>query len=198
MKPNRFSTIVFVAAVILFGGRSVFVQAQTPVADKNYEAVLYIVVGNDDAGKRGEVPRSIANVVRQIREDNSFANYDLLSICVGRLGKGGKIEAKGFSAYPKQAGNDLAIARSTEWNLQSIRDDSFGTFGVRSFRFGLRAPILVETGPKQITVTGYEDVGLSLELFGVPLNTPTLVGRIPLSQSASDTLFLILSVRSAQ
>lgn len=200
MKPHQFTTYIFFAVVILFGGRFVFAQAQPPATDKNYEATLYVVLGSDDNGKRGEIPRPIANVVRQIREDNSFSNYDLVNTYVGRLGIGGKVETKGFSAFPKRADGDLTAPGFIEWYLSGRNDNSSETFGVRSFRFGLRVPIAMPGGSaadgKTGSITSYENVGLVAEHFGVPMNTAILVGNISLPRSAG-TLFLILSVRPA-
>lgn len=189
MKPYKFTTLIFLTVVILCGGRSVFAQSQ--VADRNFEAVLYVVVGSDEAAGRGDLPKAISNITRQIREDFSFGNYRLMNTYVGRLANTGSLDYKSISS--SQNSTELDSPSFLDWQLTEVKADS--AVDIRSFRFGARVPITVgraAEGGKPIT--SYETVGLTLNKLSIAQNTPTLVGTISLPRTAG-TVFLIMSVR---
>jgi hypothetical protein len=197
MKLNRYTTLIFVAAAILFGGRSVFAQAQ--VADRNFEAVLYVVAGSDNAAGRSELPKPLAGIARQIREDFSFNNLRLVNTYVARISQGGRFEMKGLSDFPNREGKEFDSPGFTEWYVQGMPNYTGSSLAIGSFRFNLRLPVTLnaeEGGKNSSTVVRYENAGLTVDRLEVAPNTSLLVGTIPLSKSTG-TLFLILSVRPA-
>lgn len=197
MKPHRYTTFIFVAVVILFGGRSVFAQAQ--VADRSFEAVLYVVAGSDNATGRSELPKPLTGIARQIREDHSFNNLRLVNTYVARISQGGRFEMKGLSDFPNREGKELDSPGFAEWYVQGMPNYTGSSLAIGSFRFNLRVPITLnaDEGVKgSPALVRYETAGLTVDRIEVAPNTSLLVGTIPLSKSTG-TLFLILSVRPA-
>ena len=203
MNRNRKLLIVFfVAAVALFAGRVSFAQVQAkPAPDASYEAMLYVVLGTDEAGPGGELPKNISGVTRQLRENFSFSNYRLLNTYVGRVANNGSIEYKSVASLRNPADRELDSHSFLEWTLANLRSSDAAPSGdllvMQMFRFGARVPIKFTTpteGGKTLQTVNYENVGLTVNRLGVTRNSPTLIGTISLPRTAG-TVFLVLSVR---
>jgi hypothetical protein len=85
-----------------------------------------------------------------------------------------------------------------EWTIGNFRSMQNG-FQARSFRFGARVPVRTGTvkdaGGVASPVINYEAVGISMNVIGLPANTPTLIGTISLPKTAG-TIFLVATVKT--
>jgi hypothetical protein len=73
-------------------------------------------------------------------------------------------------------------------------------FQARGFRFGARVPIQtasIKDGGGVNPIVGYEPIGLTMSMIGLPFDTPTLVGTISLPKTTG-TIFLVATVRAAE
>ncbi|MEO6464098.1 MAG: hypothetical protein ABIP00_00910 [Pyrinomonadaceae bacterium] len=177
------------AAVIVLGSFSIFGQAAVAV-DQSYEATLYVVIGSDDAAQRGDLPRSLDAVSKQIRENFPFKSYSLMNTYYGRLANNGSLEYKSVSSL-KNAPTELDSPTFLEWQLANFKTDSSNSgknaLSMQIFRFGARVPIVISKAagddPKSVAVTNYESVGLTLSKLSVSENVPTLIGTISLPRT---------------
>lgn len=200
-KPNLTIQIFLTAAVLAFGSFSIFGQAPSAASDQSFEATLHILIGSDDATQRGEIPRSLESVSRQIRDNFTFKNYRLMNTYYGRLANNGSLEYKSVSSL-KNASAELDSPAFLDWQLSNVRADQAaggaGKLSMQMFRFGARVPIVVAklAGPDVagVPVTNYESVGLTLSKLSITENSPTLVGTISLPRT-SGTVFLVMTIR---
>lgn len=199
-QPKKILSIIFVAAVVVFGGRISFAQGESKSArESSYEAMLYVVLGSDEAAQGAELPKSLLPVTKQIRDNFVFGNYRLLNTYVGRVANNGSLEYKSVSSLPGPE-RELDSPSFLEWQLNGLRssDSAVGNdlLLMQMFRFGARVPIKItatENG-KTNQAINYESVGLNVSRLSVASNSPTLIGTITLPRTAG-TVFLVLAVR---
>jgi len=193
-KPHRTFLIFAAAAVLIFGGRISLAQTASPAADqRSFEAVLYVILGSDDA-TGGELPSKLGPVGKQVRENFQFANYRLLNTYLGRIADNGSLEYKSVSSF-QNASLEPDSPSFLEWNLARLsRDPNGKNFSFELFRFGARVPVKMGNDAGKAVV--YESVGMTLNRFGLVEGVPTLIGTISLPKTTG-TVFLVMSVRPA-
>jgi len=201
-KPYKTISKLFAAAVIIFGGFSVF--AQGPAAEDygpSYEATLFVVLGSDDNAQRGSLPKAIDAVAKQIRDNFTFGSYRLMNTYYGRLANNGSLDYKSVSSL-QNASSDIDSPTFLDWQLSNFRRDANSagrpTLNMQAFRFGARVPLVISRlsadGGKTTPVTNYESVGLNLNRISIAENTPTLIGTISLPRTTG-TFFLVLTIK---
>lgn len=199
-KPKKTLRFLLLAAAIVAGSLSIAAQNASAV-DQSFEATLHVLIGSDDAVQKGEVPKSLDGVAKQIRENFSFKNYRLMNTYYGRLANNGSLEYKSVSSL-KNASTELDSPTFLDWQLSNFRAEpatgSDRTLSLQAFRFGARVPIVVAKiagdDAKGVPVTNYESVGLSLNKININENSPTLVGTISLPRTTG-TVFLVMTIR---
>ena len=199
-KPRFTSHIFAIAAVIVLGSFSVLGQATT-ASGHSYEATLHVVIGSDDSSQRGDLPKSLDGVAKQIRENFAFTNYHLLNTYYGRLADGGSLEYKSVSSL-KDAATELDSPSFLDWQLANFRAEPAeagkGSLSMQVFRFGARVPIVISRlasdGGTAVPVRSYESVGLTLNKLTVSSNVPTLIGTISLPRTTG-TVFLVVVIK---
>lgn len=201
MKTVRSISLFALFPLLLFT-TSVLGQAeQSKPVDASYEAVLYVLVGNNQASAGESLPGSLSAVAKQLKNEFGSSNLRLLNTYLGRVSNNGALEYKGVSnAYVEmpQAGSPSFL----DWRLTGLRTGQNqagqSVYQLQSFRFGARVPVRVgvfqdEKAPAPIN---YEAIGLTLDRLSVRDNVPTLIGT--LTQPRTDgTLFLVLSFKAA-
>lgn len=199
-QPKTILSIFFLAAVIVFGGRVSFSQIDAkPVRESSFEAMLYVVLGTDEAVQGTELPKNIAPVTKQLRDNFAFGNYRLLNTYIGRVANNGSLEYKSVSSL---AGPEREIDSPSflEWQLNGLRSSETAAGNdlllMQMFRFGARVPIKFTSleGGKTSQVVNYESVGLNVNKLSMTQNIPTLIGTITLPRTAG-TVFLVLAVK---
>lgn len=199
-QPKIIVSIIFIAAVTIFGGRISLAQADAKSArESSYEAMLYVVLGSDEAAQGAEIPKSLSPVTKQLRDNFAFGNYRLLNTYVGRIANNGSLEYKSVSSLPGPE-RELDSPSFLEWQLNGLRSADTQAGGdlllMQMFRFGARVPIKITAteGGKTNQAINYESVGLNVNRLSVTQNSPTLIGTITLPRTAG-TVFLVLAVR---
>ena len=202
-RTRKILTFMFVAAVAVFGGRVSFAQgeAKTAPRDASYEAMLYVVLGSNEAAQGAELPKSISGVTRQLRDSFSFNNYRVLNTYVGRIANNGSLEYKSVASLQNASDRELDSPSFLEWTLANLRSADSPASGdqlvMQTFRFGARVPVRftsVAEGGKTSSVVNYENVGLTVNKLGIAQNSPTLIGTISLPRTTG-TVFLVLAVK---
>lgn len=201
-QPRKLISIGFIAAVIVFGGRISFSQSQPNTSpEQSYEAMLYVILGSNDATQRGELPKSMSSVSKQLREDFSFGSYRVMNAYLGRIANTGSLDYKSVSSL-QNTERDLDSPSFLDWQLKGLKAgrDNAGRSVVQMqmFRFGARVPIrftnaVGDTG-KTVSNVNYESVGLTLDRINFMENAPTLIGTISLPKTTG-TVFLVLAIR---
>lgn len=198
-KPKMISFVLTTAAVIVLGSFSIFGQAAAAI-DESYEATLYVLIGSDDAAQRGELPKSLDGVAKQIRDNFTFKNYRLMNTYYGRLANHGSLEYKSVSSL-KNAATELDSPTFLDWQLASFKAETAAGknyLNMQVFRFGARVPIVIAKiagdDAKGVPVTNYESVGLTLNRVSLSENSPTLIGTISLPRTTG-TVFLVMNIR---
>jgi hypothetical protein len=201
-RSRKISIVLFAAAVVIFGGRVSFAQSEVKAQqDASYEAMLYVVLGSNEAVPGAELPKSISGVTRQLRDNFTFNNYRLLNTYIGRMASRGSLEYKSVAALPNASDRELDSPSFLEWSLKDLHSPDAAATGdllvMQMFRFGARVPIKTNTmveGGKTLETINYENVGLTVNKLGITQGSPTLIGTIALPRTAG-TVFLVLAVR---
>ncbi len=183
-------SIVTLFIICLASAANTFAQTETkpPQAEPVYEIVLHTVVASNNTSGKTDLPQALSGAIKKLKNNFSFTNYRVMSTYLERVANTGSIEFKSFAPLPN------ALPIFSEWALGGLRNlqNSRGqtTIQVQSFRFGQRVPI--RTGVNDSAVVNYENIGLTLNRFGLPLGEPTVIGS--LSTANEDLMFLILTV----
>ena len=166
--------------------------------EPSFEVALQVVIGSNDGASRGDLPASLSPISKQLKGNFSFSNYRLANTFLGRVSNTGTVEYKSVSNIVGQE-TDAESPTFFEWSMGNFRALQNG-FQARAFRFGARVPVRTGTVKDSAGVASplinYEAVGISMNLIGLPANTPTLIGTISLPKTAG-TIFLVATVRTA-
>lgn len=202
MNMPKFFFLVAFAFVCLIGSSNAFAQteAKNP-AEATYEITLQTLVASNDAGAKSDISPSLSNVLKKLKASYAFANYRLTGTYLQRIANAGGVEFKSVASEKNQNAENYAPVFS-EWSLNGLRNlpNSKGQNSIQfqSLRFGQRVPIRTanykdETG-KISSVINYEQIGLTINRFGLAENVPTVIGS--LSTGNEELMFLILTVKS--
>jgi len=189
-KSKMFFSIVTLFIICLASAANTFAQTDNkpPQAEPVYEIVLHTVVASNNAGGKTDLPQTLSGAIKKLKNNFSFTNYRVMSTYLERVANTGSVEFKSFAPLPN------ALPIFSEWSLGGLRNlqNSRGqtSIQVQSFRFGQRVPI--RTGVNDSSVVNYENIGLTLSRFGLPLGEPTVIGS--LSTANEDLMFLVLTV----
>lgn len=167
--------------------------------EPSYEVALQMVIGSNEPVAGVSLPANLSTVSKHLKSNFAFSNYRLANTFLGRVSNTGTIEYKSVSNILGQ--ESVAEAQTfLEWSLGNFRVVPNG-FQARSFRFGARVQVRVQSSKDSAgvvnSVVNYEAIGLSMNMIGLPANTPTLVGTISLPNTAG-TIFLVATVRVAE
>lgn len=189
--------------IFLFGLTASFAQTEVkppqPV-EPSYDVTLQVVIGsNDGAGQ--PLPAELATISRHLRENFQFTNYRVADTFLGRVANRGDLEYKSvFNILDQKA--EAESQSFLDWSLRGLKSGKDAadkpSFQADTFRFGGRIPLrfAMDTIGKQAPIISYEQIGLNLQRFTLPVNTPTLVGTITMTK-ALGTMFVVITVKSA-
>lgn len=194
-----FSFLALAMLVALLTSTALAQPEQDVSSDQNYELSLQVVIGTNEDGPRSELPANMAAVSRQLRSNFQFSNYRLVNTFFSRISNTGNVEYKSVSNILGQQ-TEAESNTFLDWSMSDFRVMPKG-FRARSFRFGARVPVRMgsfKDGAGIVNpVVNYEAVGLTMNMLGLPANTPTLIGTISLPKTTG-TIFLVATVRTAE
>ncbi|MDQ3180486.1 MAG: hypothetical protein M3Q33_08200 [Acidobacteriota bacterium] len=205
-KPKTIFTTAAFFIVCLMSLTNSFAQTETRQrqAEPSYEVVLHILTASNSASDKMSVPPTLSNVVKKLKTIYSFSNYRLDSTYLQRVANTGNIEFKSVTNEANQ-NQENYIPIFSEWTLGGLQSlpDSKGQNSIQfqNFRFGQRIPIRTSSykdeNGKTNNVVNYEQIGLTMQRFGVPENVPTIVGSLSTTKP-DELMFLVLTVKPAQ
>ncbi len=182
-----------------------FAQTETKkTAETSYDIVLQILTASNSQSKKTQVQPTLSNVVKKLKSIYTFSNYRLDSTYLQRVANTGNLEFRSIANETSQNRENFNPIFS-EWAIKGIQSmlNSKGkeTIQFESFRFGQRVPVKTanykDENGKSNNLVSYEQIGLTMQRFGVPENVPTIVGSLSTS-NPDELLFLVLTVRSAE
>ena len=197
LSRQTFSLLLTPLLILLFLSIAI-AQPDSQQLEPSYEIALQVVIGSNDAAAKSDLPAGLSGISKQLKGNFSFSNYRLANTFLGRISNTGNIEYKSISNILGQ--ESTADAQTfLEWSMANFRALPNG-FQARSFRFGARVPVRLggvkDSAGGAINPINYESVGLSVNMIGLPANTPTLVGTISLPNTTG-TIFLVATIRNA-
>ncbi len=198
---NPFKIVFPLSALAVFFALSLTTLAQSDATSKlepSYEVSLQVLIGSNESGSKSDVPSNLSSITKHLKSNFSFSDYRLANTFLGRISNTGNIEYKSISNILGQE-TDAEPPTFVEWSLGNFRSVESG-FQARLFRFGAKVPVRTgstrnESG-RVDPIINYESVGLTMIMFGLPANTPTLIGTISMPRTTG-TIFLIATIRSA-
>lgn len=194
----------FVFAIILFAGiNGVFAQTdeKNPI-ESSYEVTLQVLVASN-APSSDRLPASLSAVIKKLKSEYSFTNYNLAATYLERISTSGGVDHKGLlNQLGQNQGNDTYF---TDWSLNGLRTavdaKNQNLIQFQSFRFGARVPVVVQVQKDakgdDNRVINYESIGVNVNRFNLPENVPTIVGSLS-TQKTDEFVFLVLTVKSVQ
>ena len=199
-KPKFF---IF-ALMFLVGTISVFAQSdeKNQVEPASYEVLLHVLVASNNPGG-DKLPPSMAGVVKNLKNDYSFSNYNLAATFIERISLNGVVEHKGIlNQIGREQEKELYF---TDWALGGLRpaQNSKGqpVIHFQNFRFGARVPVVTsvvkDAKGDDNRIINYEQIGVSVNRFNLPENAPTIVGSMS-TQKTDEFVFLVLIVKKAE
>ncbi|HUS00043.1 MAG TPA: hypothetical protein VMZ26_18415 [Pyrinomonadaceae bacterium] len=199
LSKNAFSffvlSLLLLASISSSNAQSNTVEQLEP----SYEVALHVVIGSNEPSAGTNMPAGLSGISKHLRANFAFSNYRLANTFLGRISNTGNVEYKSVSNILGQE-SDSESQTFLEWSLANFRVVPNG-FQARSFRFGARVPVRVGSVKDNAGVVNpvinYESIGLSMNMLGLPANTPTLVGTISLPKTTG-TIFLVATIKVAE
>jgi hypothetical protein len=198
MNLSNLRASLFLLPFVVLSFSSIGLAQSDARLEPTYEITLHVVIGSNDAGPRAALPSSLSAVTKHLKNNFSFSNYSLANTFIGRVSNTGNLEYKSVSNILGQE-TDAGSPTFFEWSLGPIRSMPNGIQAL-GFRFGARVPIqtaAMKDGGGVNPIVGYEPIGLTMSMIGLPFDTPTLVGTISLPKTTG-TIFLVATVRAAE
>ncbi len=197
-SKRYFSFLAFPILIVLAVSAVVAQSDATQQLEPSYEVALHVLIGSNEPGARTDLPAGLSAVSKHLKNNFSFSNYRLANTFLGRISNTGNIEYKSVSNILGQE-TDAESQTFLDWSIGNFRSVQNG-FQARSFRFGARVPVRTGTFKDSTgmlnPVVNYESIGLTMNMIGLPANTPTLVGTISLPKTTG-TIFLVATIRPA-
>ena len=198
-----FLRAIFSISLTFTSAAAIFAQTEAmPAIQPSCEVSLHLIVGSNEAAKKGDIPENLNAIIKKLRSTFPFTNYRLANTLLGRISNDGSFEYKSVGDAFGQ-GSAGASQTFLEWSMNNFRTGptAKGTpgFQAQGFRFGARVPVTVgtrEENGKMIPSISYESIGLVLGKIGFAQTFPTLIGTIDMP-GADGTIFLVMTVRSA-
>lgn len=196
IKPNFIFKVTSVFVFCLLASATSFAQTETRAqAEPNYEVVLQVIVGSNDAALKNNLPANLSTVAKNLRNSFSFSNYNLSDTYISRIGSRGSLDYKTVSnrsAQTQTAGSPTFLGWSLG-NLRSMPDaNNRKTIQMETFRFDARMPIISSN-----SVINYESIGLTAQKISLPENAPALIGTLS-SSKPGETIFLVLTIKPVE
>jgi len=180
----------------------VLAQNEKPkLADPCYEVVLQILLASNNKSEKGDVPASLSNVVKKLKNQYAFSDYRLTTTFLQRTTY--ELEYKSLLNEFNLVSDENYPAFS-EWSLSGLRSlpnvQGRNVLQFDRFKFGMRVPIVrnVSTDDgKTIPSTFYEVIGISTTRFNINENEPTIVGSLATAK-ADELVFLVLTTKAVE
>lgn len=193
-KPKLiFSTAAFFVVCLLSLTDSLAQAPNEAQAKTSYEVILQVITASNNPIDKTSIPQTLSGVVKKLKTNYSFSNFRLDSTYLQRTS--GSIEFKSVSNTLNQNQESFTPIFS-DWSLVGIKSfpDLQGKNSIQfqSFRFGQRVPVKTSNG-----AVNYEQVGITLQSFGVSENVPTVVGSLSTAKP-DELMFLVLTVKPAE
>ncbi len=193
-KPKIIFTTATFFIVCLLSLADSFAQTENKQAEPTYEVVLHILTASNNLSDKSSVPPTLSNAVKKLKTIYSFSNYRLDSTYIGRIANTGNFEFKSISNSSSQI-QENSLPIFSEWTLNGLRNlpsaDGQNSIQFQNFRFGQRIPISSSGG------VNYEQIGLTIQRFGMSENVPTVVGSLS-TNKPDELMLLVLTVKPAQ
>jgi hypothetical protein len=162
-----------------------------PVAKKNIETIVYMVVASPQAANGAVMPAELEPVVKQLKGVFSYKGFRLLDSFVLRSRDTEKGNTSGF--VPPLEGNAPAgskIIYQFGYNRVSL-DGTEANRVIRYDRLSLGMRVPVASGPNQFT---YVEAGISTDV-DVPEGKKVVVGKTSAVEGADSALILVISAK---
>ncbi len=190
---NKTKILFFITLVCLLSLTNISAQTETPrpqpQVEPSYDIILNVITASNNANGKNAVPQSLLTAVKKMKNNFSFTNYNLDSTYLQRTS--GNIQVKSvLNTANQNQENYLPIF--SDWSLVGLKSFPGNQVQFQSFNFGQRIPIRTASG-----VFNYEQVGITLQRFGLPEDTPTVIGSLSGSK-ADELIFLVLTVKPAE
>lgn len=200
---NKPKFILFTVFLSLIGLTSAFAQSENEkTAEPNREIVLQVLIASNSPNGKTSLPPALAGITKKLNNIYSFSSYNLAATYFGRIANNGNFEYHGMvnNFLPNQREEAQVFSELKLIGLRILSGvNNQPTAQFQNFRYAMKIPVTVasyktESGQTNSAVN-YENIGLSIQRFGVPENTPTVIGTMTLPNSG-ETVFLILTVNS--
>lgn len=199
-KPKIFVFMLICLCFLNFSGSS-FAQTETNQAEPSYEVILQILIASNNPASKSDLPANLSETVNKFKKTFPYTEYRLISSNFQRIENKGNINYRGLlNDLSPAAGQDII----SNWNLSSLKKETAAAGGNRvsfqRFSFDVKIPftyISFNESKSSVPITNHEQIGIVLQGFNVPENTPTLIGTLAMPK-ADETIFFILTVKPAE
>jgi hypothetical protein len=162
-----------------------------PIAKKNIETTVYMVVASPQASSSAAVPAELEPVVKQLKGVFSYKSFRLLDSFVLRSRDMEKGDTSGF-VPPLEGSAPTGTKIIYQFKYQRVSLD--GTEANRVIRYdrlslGMKVP--VASGPNQFN---YVEAGISTDV-DVPEGKKVVVGKTSAVEGADSALILVISAK---
>ncbi|HYE15822.1 MAG TPA: hypothetical protein VD968_15365 [Pyrinomonadaceae bacterium] len=182
--------------------------AQAKRDDTNLELHLHMLLASNAEGQRGEVPRELEGVVRQLKASLPYSQHRLVTTFLHRVKDGGntlEVSSVGPSLLTQSQAQQLTAPTFYQFSVGGVRlaeGASGQTFvQVPRFRFTLRVPVqTAAVAPAAGDAPGYpviqyENVGMTTD-FSAREGEPTVVGTLT-TRRPDEVFVVVFTIRRA-
>lgn len=198
-KPKFFAFALFLICFSSFSNS--FAQTDTNQSEPSYEVVLQVLIASNNSTTKSNIPANLSETVNKFKKNFPYSDYRLISSNLQRIENKGNINYRSLlNDLSPAAGQDIF----SNWKLNSLKKETSANGGNRisfhSFSFDARIPVTYVSfneSKSSVPITNYEQIGIVLQGFNVPENSPTLIGTLAMPK-ADEIIFFVLTVKPTE
>lgn len=201
MNKPKFIFKAFLFFLVL-SATQIFAQTDKRAqAEPCYEIVLQILVASNGADGKAQLPPTLTNVIKRLKNQYAFTDYRLTTTFLQRTTS--QIEYKSLLNEFNLV-SDKNYPAFSEWSLRGLQSlpnaQGKNVLQFENFRFGMRIPIVrnvaAEDGKTTLSPI-YDSIGITTARFNINENEPTIVGSLATAKP-DELMFLVLTVKAAE
>lgn len=191
----------FVFALIIFclsSFSSAFAQTdKIRQSEPNYEVSLQMLIASKDSTKKSEIPANLTDTVNKFKKNFPYSTYRTIFTNFQRVENKGNIV---YRSLLNEISPDAGQSVFQDWRLEILEKETNGngenSVSFQRFSFQARIPVTYVSfneSKSSTPITNYENIGVTLQRFSLPENTPTLIATLSTPPN-DEMIFFILTV----
>lgn len=193
---NKSKLFIYALIIFCFSSNSFAQNEKMRSVEPVYEVMMQMLIASNDSTKKNEIPENLTETVNQFKKNFTYSNYRIISSTFQRVENKGNIV---YRSLLNEISPDAGQSVFQDWRLENLETNASSENRVSFQRFSFQARIPVtyvsfNESKSSTPITNYENIGVTLQKFNLPENTPTLISTLSTPPN-NQMIFFILTVK---